>query len=304
MLAGALGSILGGQGDCLIKNPIDGEISMQRRDFLSSATGLGLAAALPAIKPRVLKANELPADITDMSASVLSAAIRQRLVSCEDVMRAYLARIHRYNPVYNAIISLRNDDELIAEAIAADAELDAGNYRGWMHGMPHAVKDLANAEGLPTSMGSPLFAGQVADADDFMVSRIRDAGPIFIAKTNTPEFGMGSQSYNPVFGATGCGYDPALTAGGSSGGAACGLATRMLPVADGGDMMGSLRNPGAFNNVIGFRPTLGRVPEGGADDLFYLQLAVSGPMGRNTEDTIRLLCTQAGDSGLEPLALR
>ena len=261
-------------------------------------------AALPALSPRTVAANDLPADLTSMSASVLSAAIRQQHVSCKEVMQAYLGRIHKHNPVYNAIVSLRDDDELIAEAEAADRDLAQGNYRGWMHGMPHAVKDLANVKGLPTSSGSPIFAGQVAEEDELMVSRLRAQGPIFIGKTNTPEFGMGSQSYNPVFGATGSAYNPALTAGGSSGGAASGLGTHMLPAADGSDMMGSLRNPAAFNNVIGFRPTFGRVPEGGTGDLFYLQLSVAGPMGRNTEDTIRLLTTQAGDNARDPLALR
>ncbi|MFK8014637.1 MAG: amidase [Gammaproteobacteria bacterium] len=277
---------------------------MDRREFLGGVSGLGAMAAIPALSPRTVAASELPAEITNMSASVLSAAIRQRHVSCKDVMQAYLDRIGTYNPVYNAIVSLREEDELIAEADAADRELDHGKYRGWMHGMPHAVKDLSSVKGLPTSYGSPIFAGQIATDDDFMVSRLRAQGPIFIGKTNTPEFGMGSQSYNPVFGATGSAYNPALTAGGSSGGAACGLGTQMLPVADGSDMMGSLRNPAAFNNVIGFRPSYGRVPAGGAGDLFYLQLAVSGPMGRNTEDTIRLLCTQTGDNSGDPLALR
>jgi amidase len=219
-------------------------------------------------------------------------------------MSAYLDRIERYNPVYNAIVSLRERDELMAEAAAADRELDAGQCRGWMHGMPQAVKDLEDVKGLPTSYGSPIFAGEVADSEGAMVRRIRDAGAIFIGKTNTPEFGMGSQTYNPVFGATGSACNPELTAGGSSGGAAAGLGTHMLPVADGSDMMGSLRNPGAFNNVIGFRPSFGRVPEDGVGDLFYQQLAVAGPMGRNTEDTARLLCTMAGATANEPLSLR
>jgi len=275
---------------------------MNRREFVGGASIA--VASLPLIRPRSILASELPVDLTKMSASVLSAAIKQRHVSCKEVMRSYLERIHRYNPVYNAIISMRDDEALIAEAAAADKALDKGEYRGWMHGMPHAVKDLSNVKGLPTSMGSPIFAGQIAEADDFAIDRIRQQGAIFIGKTNTPEFGMGSQSYNPVFGVTGSAYNPALTAGGSSGGAACGLGTHMLPVADGGDMMGSLRNPGAYNNVIGFRPTYGRVPEGGSGDLFYLHLAVGGPMGRNSEDTARLLCTMAGDSAAEPLALR
>ena len=137
-----------------------------------------------------------------------------------------------------------------------------------------------------------------------MIARIRRQGPIFIGKTNTPEFGMGSQSYNPVFGTTGSACNPDLTAGGSSGGAACGLGTRMLPVADGGDLMGSLRNPGAFNHVIGFRPTQGRVPNGNAGDLFYQQMSTGGPLGRNTEDTIRLLHSIAGHNPGQPLSLR
>ena len=277
---------------------------MDRRHFMSGAAATTAMAALPALPAREVAARQLPSDPTQMSASLLSAAIRQRHLSCQDVMRAYLDRIQRYNPVYNAVVSLRDDAALMAEAAQADDELAAGVYRGWMHGMPHAVKDLSHVEGLPTSMGSPIFAGQVAAQDDLAVSRIRDAGAIFIGKTNTPEFGMGSQTYNPVFGPTASAYDPDLTAGGSSGGAASGLATQMLPVADGGDMMGSLRNPGAFNNVIGFRPTFGRVPEGSGGDLFYLQLATGGPMGRNTEDTIRLLATMAGGSIDEPLSLR
>jgi amidase len=193
--------------------------------------------------------------------------------------------------------------ELLRQAAIADRELDQGTYRGWLHGMPHAVKDLADVKGLPTSLGSPLFAGTMPAEDTLAIARIRRAGAIFIGKTNAPEFGYGSQTYNTVFGATGSAYDPDLTAGGSSGGAACGLGTRMLPVADGSDMMGSLRNPGAFNNVIGFRPTQGRVPDPDGD-IFYQQLSTDGPLGRNSEDTYRLLCTMAGAEPLSPLSLR
>ena len=210
-------------------------------------------------------------------------------------MQAYLARIHRYNSVYNAIVSMRDDDELMRLAAEADRELEQGRYRGWMHGMPHAVKDLANAQGFPTIEGSPLLTDSVADADDLFVSRIRSAGAIFIGKTNTPEFGYGSQCYNPVFGAVRNAYNPQLTSGGSSGGAAVGLAApNMLPAADGSDMMGSLRNPAAFNNVIGFRPSQGLIPNHPTGDMFYQQLATAGPMGRNVEDTIRLLHSIAG----------
>ena len=250
-----------------------------------------------------MTAAELPADITALTASQLSAAIRERQVSCVEVMQAYLERIQRYNPLYNALVSLRDPDECIADARVADEDLARSEYRGWMHGMPHAVKDLSNAAGLPTSNGSPLAAGTMPEADDPHIARIRKAGAIFIGKTNVPEFGMGSQSYNSVFGVTRNAWNPALTAGGSSGGAAAGLATQMLPTADGSDMMGSLRNPAAFNNVIGFRPSMGRVPQA-STDLFYSQLSVNGPMGRNVEDTVRLLHTLAGFHPQAPLTMR
>ena len=197
-----------------------------------------------------------------------------------------------------------DDNELVKQAELADQALDRDDYWGWMHGMPHAVKNLANAKGLETSSGSPIFADTIAEEDDLHIARIRAEGAIFIGKTNTPEFGLGSQSYNPVHGATGSAYDPTLTSGGSSGGAACGMGTHMLPTADGSDMMGSLRNPGAFNNVIGFRPTQGRVPTVPSNEVFYGQLSTDGPMGRNVEDTIRLLKTMAGYDSRAPLSLR
>jgi amidase len=277
---------------------------MNRREFIGGATGLGVALAFPIGRSRRLVASQVPSNIVDFSASQLSASIRQRQVGCVEVMQAYLQHIHRYNPVYNAIVSMADDDVLVSQAERADQALARGEYWGWMHGMPHAVKDLANVEGFPTSQGSPIYAGKVAEEDSFMIGRIRSQGAIFIGKTNAPEFGMGSQTYNAVFGATGSACDPALTAGGSSGGAASGLGTHMLPVADGGDLMGSLRNPGAFNNVIGFRPSQGRVPGGGGGDLFYQQMSTGGPMGRNTEDTIRLLQSIAGYDRGQPLSLR
>ncbi len=209
-------------------------------------------------------------------------------------MRACLARIGELNPTYNAIVSLRDESDCIAEARTADEELQAGRCRGWMHGMPYAVKDLANVAGLPTSFGSRIFAGKLADHDDPFVADIRDAGAIFIGKTNTPEWGLGGQTYNDVFGVTRNAHNPELTAGGSSGGAACALATRMLPVADGSDMMGSLRTPAAFNNVIGFRPSHGKVPDNIAADKNDVRLSTNGPMGRTVEDTIRLFTTMAG----------
>ncbi len=250
-----------------------------------------------------MAAADLPTEITALSASQLSDAIRAGQVSCVETMQAYLERIHRLNPVHNAIISMLDDDACLAEARLADEELARGIYRGWLHGIPHAVKDLADARGLPTSNGSPLVAGTMPEADDLHIARIREAGAIFIGKTNVPEFGMGSQTYNSVFGVTRNAYDTQLTAGGSSGGAAVGMATQMLPIADGSDMMGSLRNPAAFNNVIGLRPSQGRVPRT-PEDLFYNQLSTNGPMGRDVTDTIRLLGTMAGFDSRAPMMMR
>ena len=253
---------------------------------VQGSLGLGIFTLMP----KELTASELPADVTDLSATALSAAIRQRHISCVEVMQAYLSRIHRYNPVYNAIVSLVDDDELLSQARVADGELERGEYRGWMHGMPHAIKDVRPAAGLPFTSGSPLFADRIAEADHPLAASIRAAGAIFIGKTNVPEFGLGSQSYNPVFGATGSAWNPALTSGGSSGGAASGLGTHMLPSADGSDTMGSLRNPAAFNNVIGFRPSIGVTVEDQPDNR---SISTTGPMGRNVGDAIRLLQTLA-----------
>ena len=149
---------------------------MDRREFMGGASGLGVMIALG---QKTVLAAELPSDLTEMSASTLSAVIRQRDVSCVEVMQAYLERIHRYNPVYNAIVSMVEDDELIKQAELADAALDKDEYWGWMHGMPHAVKNLANANGLETSSGSPIFVGTIAAEDDLHIARIRAEGAIF-----------------------------------------------------------------------------------------------------------------------------
>ncbi|MDG1709298.1 MAG: amidase family protein, partial [Emcibacteraceae bacterium] len=217
---------------------------MQRRQFIKNTLLSGAALTVPNLLSNKLFAASLPSDLTALSASDLSVAIKTKQASSVEVMEAYLARIHHYNPVYNAIVSLVDDDTLLEQAREADAALARNEYWGWMHGMPHAVKDLAAVIGKPLSYGSPLFQDYIAEEDDELVAKIRGQGAIFIGKTNSPEFGLGSQSYNTVFGATGSACNPALTAGGSSGGAACGLGTHMLPVADGSDMMGSLRNPG------------------------------------------------------------
>lgn len=242
-------------------------------------------------------------DVMMLGAVELSAKIAAREISCRELMIATLDRIARINPTINAIINLRERAELLAEADACDVELARGQSRGWMHGMPQAVKDLAATKGLVTTLGSPAFKNNVPLEDSIHVARVREAGAIIIGKTNTPEFGLGSHTYNTLFGATGNAYDPTKSAGGSSGGAAAALAARLLPVADGSDMMGSLRNPAAFNNIIGFRPSYGRVPAAPAPEIFMHDLATNGPMGRCVADVAALLATQAGYDPRSPHSL-
>jgi len=236
--------------------------------------------------------------LNDLSASDLSRLMSARKVAPSEVMADHLARIDTVNASINAIVSLRDPDLLMSEARAAD---DAPR-QGWLHGLPLAVKDLCATRGLRTTWGSPLFANHVPEADDLLAARMRKAGAIFIGKTNTPEWGHGSHSFNPVFGVTRNPYDLSRTAGGSSGGAAAALATHMVPVADGSDMMGSLRNPAAFCNVYGFRPSWGLVPGSAEGDTYLATLATDGPMGRTVEDVAQLLQVQAGANPEAPFS--
>ncbi|MFK7875437.1 MAG: amidase [Paracoccaceae bacterium] len=233
------------------------------------------------------------------SALDLSRALRAKELSAGEVMQATLDRIEAVNGAVNAVVSLRAREALLAEAKAADGQ----DSKGWLHGIPVAVKDLANATGVPTSMGSPVFAGQMADRDDLHIARMRAAGAIVIGKTNTPEFGLGSHTFNPVFGATTNPYDTSKTCGGSSGGAAVALATGISAVADGSDMMGSLRNPAAWNNVYGIRPSVGVVPSEPKGDTYLMHLATNGPMARNPSDLAALLDTMAGPDARQPFHL-
>jgi amidase len=244
-----------------------------------------------------------PSDIVMMDAVSLSLAIQHKRVSCVEAMNATLDQIDAINPTVNAIVSLRDRGELVSEAKVRDDELARGNVRGWMHGFPHAVKDLTATKGIRTTQGSRIFKDFVPAADAIMVDRLKKAGAIIIGKTNTPEFGLGSNTYNDVFGRTLNAYDQSKTAGGSSGGAGVALALHMLPVADGSDHGGSLRNPAAFNNVFGFRPTYGRVPSQGPD-MFYAWMGVQGPMARNVADLAMLLSVQAGYDPRMPLSNR
>ena len=241
--------------------------------------------------------------ITDWPAHALSQAIHSKQVSCREVMQAYLKRIAAVNPRVNAIVSLQDADGLLRQADARDAQLARGEWMGWMHGMPQAIKDLSNTAGIPTIQGTALMRNFVPSEDGLMAQRMKAAGCIVIGKTNVPEFGLGSHTFNEVFGVTRNPYDLSRSAGGSSGGAAVALATHMLPVADGSDDMGSLRNPAAWNNVFGFRPSQGRVPRWPAADAFIAQLGTEGPMGRTVQDVALLLGTQAGYSSKAPLSI-
>lgn len=241
--------------------------------------------------------------ITGLDASALSLAIHSRQLSCREVMQAYLQRIGQLNPGYNAIVSLQDADLLLRQADERDAQLARGESMGWMHGMPQAIKDLANSAGIPTTMGSPLMRNFVPQEDGLMVQRMKAAGCIVIGKTNTPEFGLGSHTFNEVFGATRNAYDSSRSAGGSSGGAAVAVALNMLPVADGSDFMGSLRNPAGWNNLFGMRPSQGRVPMWPAQDVWVSQLGTEGPMARTVADLARLLDVQAGPDPRAPLSI-
>lgn len=223
--------------------------------------------------------------LVEHDALTLARLVREREVSCVEVMAAHLDRIAEVNPRLNAIIALRDPDELLAEAAAHDT----GPVWGPLHGLPVAVKDLSEVAGLPWTAGSPAFRDRVGVVDEPFVRRMRAAGAIVIGKTNTPELGFGSQTYNPVHGTTLNPYDPTRTVGGSSGGAAAALAARMVPIADGSDYLGSLRNPAAFCSVLGFRPTSGLVRPHGT----VAQLGEIGPMGRTVADVAALLAVMA-----------
>ena len=245
----------------------------------------------------------LPTDLSCLDANTLSQAIHARALSCRELMSATLARIHHLNPTLNALVNLAPDDRLLAQADACDAELAQGRSRGWMHGLPQAIKDLSSAAGFPTTSGSVLLKDAVATQDSLIAARMKAAGAIVVGKTNVPEFGVGSHTFNDLFGATPNAWDSAVTAGGSSGGAAVALAHRLLAVADGSDFMGSLRNPAAWNHVFGLRPSQGRVPYWPAVDTWVAQLGTEGPMARTVGDLARLLGVQAGHDPRVPLSI-
>ena len=227
--------------------------------------------------------------------------LRAGEVSAREVLDAHLARIDEVNPSVNAIVT-QTRERATAAARRADDASARGEPLGALHGLPIAHKDLVLTAGVRTTFGSPIYADHVPEEDELFVERIRDAGAVMVGKTNTPEWGAGSHTFNQVFGVTRNPYDLALSAGGSSGGAAAAVATGMLPVADGSDLGGSLRNPAAFCNVVGFRPTPGRVPSWPSDDPTQ-DLSVDGPIARTVEDVALLLSVMAGPDPRVPISI-
>lgn len=245
-----------------------------------------------------------PSGIVGHTAVGLSRAIGAREVSCVEVLDAYLAQIDRLNPVVNAVVAMADRDALHALAQERDAQLARGECWGPLHGFPQAPKDIMSVAGMVTTRGSPIFAGQVSATDAVVYERMRASGAIFVGRTNSPEFGLGGHTFNPVYGTTRNAWDPTRSAGGSSGGAGVAVALHMLPVADGSDMMGSLRTPAAFNQVYGLRTSFGLVPHGPTEEVFFQQFSVAGPMARNIPDLALLLSVQAGFDARLPLTRR
>jgi amidase len=240
-------------------------------------------------------------DIFFLTATELAQRIRSKELSAREVMEAHLGQIERINPSVNAIVTLLPERALKA-ATAADEALARGEAVGPLHGLPIAHKDLADTKGIRTTYGSPIFKDNLPEEDALIVERLKKAGAITIGKSNTPEFGAGSQTFNEVFGATRNPYDLSKTCGGSSGGAAVALACGMIPIADGSDMGGSLRNPANYCNVVGLRVSPGRVPSY-PKQLGWSPLAVEGPMARTVQDVALMLSAIAGPDERSPIAL-
>jgi amidase len=264
-----------------------GQDSATRRDFFVGAGALGAMASAPALAAA-------PVDpLLALPGRRIAGLIAERKASVEEVMRAVLAQIAAHNPAHNAIVALQDGDRLLAQARAMDARLAAGETPGPLFGLPWAVKDLAEVIGIRSTDGSLVNKDRIPTSEGIMVQRLRAAGTIFIGKTNAPEFGFGSHTINRVYGPTRNSFDPSRSAGGSSGGAGVGLALRILPLADGSDFGGSLRNPAAWNNVFGFRTGTGVIPPEG-NDQWIGRMGVSGPMARHAADLGLVLSVMAG----------
>ncbi len=273
-----------------------------RRSFLRVAgAGATLAATSGEVEAFSVPAGPAPAgdELCYSSAVDLAALIKARKVSAREVMAAHLERINRINPAINAIVGKLDDVQCLALAAAADERAAKGEVLGPLHGLPIAFKDLQPAVGFPYTRGSLIYKDAKAAEDSVLVERLRQAGALAIGKTNTPEFGMGSHTYNKVYGTTRNPYDRSKSAGGSSGGAGAALAAGLLPIADGSDMGGSLRNPGNFNNIVGMRPTVGLVPSA-PTPLPFLGFSTNGPLARSVADVAFLLGVMAGPHPRDP----
>ena len=240
-------------------------------------------------------------DVCAVSAVEMAAMLSAGEISARELLEAHLTRIDTVNPLVNALVTMTPESAL-ERAAEADEAHARGESLGLLHGLPVAHKDLAFTAGVRTTWGSPIFADFVPDSDSLVVERQRRAGAVTVGKTNTPEFGAGSHTFNPVFGRTRNPYDLGRTCGGSSGGAAVALAARMLPLCDGSDLGGSLRNPAAFCNVVGFRPSPGRVPSSTAQDAWF-PLSVDGPMARTVADVAFYLRALAGPDPRSPVSI-
>ena len=278
-------------------------LSAAAAPLLSSSSAETSAASAPtSMNTRPASSPAATDDICFMRAVDILAAIRAKKLSSREVMQAHLKQIHRLNEKVNAIVTLVPEDQLMAQAAAADEAAANGKWLGPLHGLPVAVKDLHETAGIRTTFGSPLHKDFIPDFDCRVVQREKAAGAIVLGKTNVPEFGLGSQSFNPVFGATRNPYDLTKTCGGSTGGGVVALALGMAPLADGSDMGGSLRNPPNFCNVVGLRPSPGRVPNVPAQ-LGWQTLSVPGPVARNITDCAFFLSVLAGFDHHSPISI-
>src|SRR5215471_1613188 len=290
-------------------------ISAAAAPLLSTQRGI-LGQPLHAGQPQQLESDTMPNSIIGlpepkpdssdeicfMRAIDILDLLRRKKLSAREVMQAHLKQIDRVNPKVNAIVTRVPEEQLMAQAAAADEALAKGRWLGPLHGLPVGVKDLHETSGIRTTFGSPLHKDYLPDFDCRVVQREKAAGAIVIGKTNVPEFGLGSQTFNRVFGATRNPYDPTKTCGGSTGGGAVALATGMVPLADGSDMGGSLRNPPNFCNVVGIRPSPGRVSNV-PTRLGWFTLSVPGPVARNVTDCAILMSVLAGFDHHSPISI-
>jgi amidase len=278
-------------------------LSAAATPLLASSMGQSSAANAPSTVPGLARATPGSEDeLCFMRAVDMIDAIRAKKLSAREVMQAHLKQIDRVNAKVNALVTMVPEEHLMAQAAAADEALANGKWLGPLHGLPVAVKDLHETHGIRTTYGSPLHKDNVPDFDRLVVQREKEAGAIVLGKTNVPEFGFGSQTFNPVFGATHNPYDLTKTCGGSTGGGAVTVACGMAPLADGSDTGGSLRNPPNFCNVVGIRTSPGRVSNV-PTDLGWFTLAVRGPVARNVTDCAYFLSVLAGYDHHSPISI-